>query len=300
MSQVCEEVHEWIETWVEKEIQKCKQKSCKKWCLCCNKWFCWIEIALVKVGQWVTRVVCEVVNITLDILGGILGIIFAIPILGRLLREIWSFVLDLLWRIVGIIGVILDWLGVDWQKKYRICIIILSKQGKPLTSEANLQPTIQSAQAVWKAAANVKLIVEAVHEVIRTDERDRNLVVECDVGAWTDDLFLTGSNFELYANTYCFDGAGRRLIGWASPVVVFVVEDVVNKAGCSLGPFSDYVTIEAANPKCLAHELGHAVYTYWEPHHSDPVNLMYKSCGGTKLREWQKILMRNSRHITYL
>jgi hypothetical protein len=43
-------------------------------------------------------------------------------------------------------------------------------------------------------------------------------------------------------------------------VVVFVVEDVVNKRGCSLGPFADYVTIEAASPGCLAHELGHAVY----------------------------------------
>jgi hypothetical protein len=298
MSQVCKEFHEWVESWVEQEIQKCKQKKCKKWCLCCNKWFCWIEIALVKIGQWVTRVVCEVVNVALDALGGILGLIFAIPILGRLLRQIWSAVLDLIWRIVGLIGALLDWLGVDWEKKYRICIIILSKQGRPLTSEAALTPTIQSAQAIWKSAANVKLIVEAVHEVISTDERDRNLVVECDFGAWTDDLFLTGSNFELYGNVYCFDGAGRRLIGWASPVVVFVVEDVVNKRGCSLGPFADYVTIEAASPGCLAHELGHAVYPWW--HHSDPVNLMHSSCNGTQLREWQRILMRNSRHITYL
>lgn len=299
MSQVCEEFHDWVESWVEQEIQKCKQKKCKKWCLCCNKWFCWIEIALVKVGQWVTRVVCEAVNIALDGLAGILGLIFAIPILGRLLRQIWSALLDVIWRIIGLLGVLLDWLGVDWEKKYRICIIILSKQGKPLTSEAALTPTIQGAQAIWKSAANVKLIVEAVHEVISTDQRDRNLVVECHFGAWTDDLFLTGSNFELYGNVYCFDGAGRRLIGWASPVVVFVVEDVVgSELGCSLGPFSDYVTIEAADPACLAHELGHAVYPWW--HHSDPVNLMHSICGGTQLREWQRILMRNSRHITYL
>src|SRR4030095_6706626 len=66
--------------------------------------FCWIEIALVKVGQWVTRVVCEVVNIALDAVGGVLGLIFAIPGLGRLLREIWNFVLDIFWRIVGLFG----------------------------------------------------------------------------------------------------------------------------------------------------------------------------------------------------
>ena len=298
MSQMCTEFYDWVESYVEERIQKCKQKKCKWWCACCNKWFCWIEIALVKVGQWVGRIVCEVVSVALDALAGILGLIFAIPILGRLLRQIWSGLIDLIWRIIGLVGVLLDWLGIDLEKKYRICIIILSKQGKPLTSEAALMPTIQTAQTIWKQAANVKLLVEDVHEVISTHERDRNLVVECDFGAWTDDIFLTGSNFELYANTYCFYGAGRRLIGWASPVVVFVVEDVVGKLGCSLGPFSDYVTIEAGNPVCLAHELGHSVYPWG--HHSDPLNLMNATCGGTQLKEWQKILMRNSRHITYL
>lgn len=297
MSQICEEFHEWVEEWVEQEIQKCKQKKCKKWCLCCNKWLCWIEIALVKVGQWVVRVVCEVVNVLLDALAAIISLILAIPIIGRLIKQILDFLTDLVWRIVGLLGSLLDWLGLDWEKKYRICIIILSKNGKPLTSEAALTPTIQSAQAIWKSAANVRLIVEDVHEVIPTDERDRNLVVNCDFGAWTDDLALTGSNFELYAITYCFDGSWRRLLGWASPVVVFVVEDVVGKRGCSLGLFSDYVTIEAASPGCLAHELGHAVYP-WK-HHDDPVNLMHSSCNGTQLKEWQKILMRNSRHITY-
>jgi hypothetical protein len=300
MSVICTEMYDWIEEWVEEEIQKCKQKKCKWWCACCNKWFCWIEIALVKVGQWVARVVCEVVSVALDALAGILSLIFMIPILGRLLRQLWSFVIELIWRIIGLIGELLDWLGIDIEKKYRICIIILSKQGKPLTTAAALQPTIQAAQAVWKSAANVKLIVEDIHTVIKTDERDRNLKVDCDFGAWTDDIFLTGSNFELYANTYCFYGTGRRLIGWASPVVVFVVEEIVNKLGCSLGIFTDYVTIEAGNPKCLAHELGHAVYFYLPQHHSDPNNLMHSSCNGTQLKEWQKILMRDSRHITYL
>lgn len=300
MSPMCDEFYDWVETWVEEEIKKCKQKSCKWWCACCNKWFCWIEIALVKVGQWVTRIVCEVVSIALDAVGGILGLIFAIPILGRLLRQLWDLLVELLWRLVGLLGVLLDWLGIDIEKKYRICIIILSKQGKPLTTEAALQPTIQTAQAIWKSAANVKLIVENIYTVVSTDERDRNLVVDCDLGAWTDDLLLTGSNFELYANTYCFFGAGRRFIGWAAPVVVFMVEKIVNKDGCSLGIFADYVTLEAKSPRCLAHELGHAVYMWWPQHDSDPMNLMHSSCGGTQLREGQRINMRNSRHITYL
>jgi hypothetical protein len=300
MSVICTEMYDWIEDWVEQEIQKCKQKKCKWWCACCNKWFCWFEIALVKVGQWVARIVCEVVSVALDAVAGILSLVFMIPIIGRILREIWSFVIEIVWRIIGLVGLLLDWLGIDIEKKYRICIIILSKQGKPLTTAAALQPTIMAAQAVWKSAANVKLIVEDIHTVIKTDERDRNLTVDCDFGAWTDDISLTGSNFELYANVYCFYGTGRRLIGWASPVVVFVVEDIGNKLGCSLGIFTDYVTIKAGNPRCLGHELGHAVYLHPRQHHSDPDNLMHSSCGGTQLKESQRINMRNSRHITYL
>jgi len=317
MAQLCEEFHEWVEEeiekpveeWREERVRKCKRKKCKKWCLCCNKWFCWIETVVVRVvtwvvitvGKWVVRVVCETVSLIVDIIGGILSIIFIIPVIGRLLRQIWDAFLELVWQIVGLGGVLLDILGVDIQKKMRICIIILRdpKTG-PLTNETDLMPTIQSAQATWKSAANIKLIVQDIHTIAASDIRERNLDVECDVGAWTDDVLATGSNFELYANTYCFDGVGRRLIGWGAPITVFAVRDIKGKRGCSLGPFSDYVTIVATRPGCLAHELGHACYLYWDQHHSDPDNLMHSSCGGTKLKKWQKVLMRNSRHVTYL
>jgi hypothetical protein len=313
MGQVCEEFHEWVEEeverpveeWVEKRVEKCRKRKCRKLCLCCNKWFCWIETIVEKVvtwvvitvGKWVVRVVCEVVNTALDALAGIVGIILAFPIIGRLIRQIWSGLIDLVWRLLGIPGLILDWLGVDWEKNYRVCVIILiDEREQALTTPADLMPTIDSAKAIWKAAANVRLIIEDIHTAV--DRRDRNLDVDCDFGAWTDDILLTGSNFELLGNVYCFDGTGRRLIGWASPVVVFMVRDVKDKRGCSLGPFSDYVTVEAKDPRCFAHELGHATYPWG--HHSDPNNLMFSSCGGTELKGWQRALIRNSRHVTYL
>jgi hypothetical protein len=317
MAQLCREFHEWVEEeiekpveeWREERVRKCRKRKCRKWCLCCNKWLCWIETVVVRVvtwvvitvGKWVVRVVCEAVNLVLDIVGVLVGILFLIPILGRLLRQVWDFFVELVWQVVGLIGVLLDLLGLDWEKKLRICIIILRDKAGPLTTAAALAPTLQSAQAAWKSAANVKLIVQDIHTIVSTDIRERNLDVDCDFGAWTDDLFATGSNFELYANLYCFDGAGRRLIGWGAPVIVFAVRDIAGtKRGCSLGPFSDYVTVEAARPDCLAHELGHACYLYWDPHHSDPANLMHSRCGGTMLEGWQKTLIRNSRHITYL
>ena len=317
MAQLCEEFHEWveeeiekpIEEWREERVRKCKRRKCKKWCLCCNKWLCWIETVVVRVvtwvvvtvGKWVVRVVCEVVNVALDVIGAIAGLIFAIPIIGRLIRQIWDAFLEIVWQLAGLPGVLADILGIDIRKKMRICIIILrDEKGSELTTEAALASTIQDTKTTWKNAANIDVIVQDVHTIIAGDLRESTLDVNCDFGAWTDDLLAPGSNFELLANIYCFDGAGRKLIGWGAPITVFCVRSIKGKRGCSLGVFSDYVTIEAGSPGCLAHELGHACYLYWEQHHSDPVNLMHSSCRGTELKKWQKVIMRNSRHVTYL
>jgi hypothetical protein len=316
MAEYCHSVQEWIEEqiekpieeWVKKEEKKCKKKKCKKWCLCCNKWFCWIETFFVKVvtwvvvtvGKWVTRVVCEIIAGALNIAGVLLGLIFAIPILGRLLHELWDILVELFWRIVGLLGLFLDLLGIELRKRLRICIIILTqeKDGKefPVATPADLKPDIDAAKRIYDQAANVELIVDGIHTI---DARapDANLDVHCGAGAWGDDLWVAGSWFELTANSYCFDGAGQRLIGWAAPVIVFVVRDVEGKKGCSIGPFSDYVTIEGGDPVCVAHEVGHAC-SLW--HVDPPDNLMNGQCGGTKLKKWQRVILRNSRHVTYL
>jgi len=115
MARVCREIVEaieetvWepIEEWVEKEEKKCKKKKCNWWCLCCNKWFCWIVTFLVKVITWVVktvvnfvvRVVCEiivvVVNIVVDVVGAVLNIIFDIlTILWNIITFDWDDVLD--------------------------------------------------------------------------------------------------------------------------------------------------------------------------------------------------------------
>lgn len=318
MAEYCREVQEWIEEkvekpieeWVKKEEKKCKKKKCKKWCLCCNKWFCWIETFFVKVvkwvivtvGKWVTRVVCEAVAGALNIAAVVLGLVFAIPILGRLLREIWDILVEIFWRLVGLLGLFLDLLGIELRKRLRICIIVLTedRDGKevPVSTLALLQPHIDSAKRIYLDQANVALIVDHIHTT-DTPAPEANLDVSCGAGAWGDDLWVTGSWFEIAANDYCFDGAGQRLIGWAAPVVVFVVREVggAGKKGCSLGPFADYVTIEGSDPICLAHEVGHAC-SLW--HVSAADNLMNPKCGRTKLKKWQRVILRNSRHVTYL
>ncbi|RMD95013.1 MAG: hypothetical protein D6813_01125 [Calditrichaeota bacterium] len=314
MAKYCREVQEWIEEeiekpvdeWIEKRVKKCKKKKCKKWCLCCNKWFCWIETTfekvvkwvVVTVGKWVTRTVCEVVHTTLDIIGLFLGLIFSIPLIGRLIKELWNLISEVANRILGVLDLILCIFGVSWTKKLRICIIILrDEKNTPTSTPEKLKPEIKKAQEIYRNAANIHLIVEGIYTVDNASPSS-NLDVGCGFNGWIEDLGLVGSYYERVANSKCFDSNSQRLTGWAAPVIVFAVRSVTGTAaGCSLGPFSDYVTIEGANPECLAHEIGHACTL---PHNSEKNNLMNPTCGGTKLNKLQKCILRNSRHVTFI
>jgi hypothetical protein len=91
MAEVCEEYKKWveeevltpIEEWQEQTVEKCKKKKCKKWCLCCNKWFCWLEtifIVVVKwvvviVGKWVIYTACRIISLILTLILTILNVL---------------------------------------------------------------------------------------------------------------------------------------------------------------------------------------------------------------------------------
>ena len=301
MSIYCREVHERVEKRIKKTRERCKKKKCKWWCGCCNKWFCWLETYFLTVVSFPIRVVCEVVDGVLSFVGIFTSIIARIPLLGRLIRQLWGLLTEIVWRLVGILGTIADVIGWEWTKRLRINIQILSNDKGPVASELDLAPYITDAQATYKEF-HIKLIVEDV-DILSPAAPAYALKPGCDEGAFGDDYWLAGSWFETQANRYKsgYQGGGRRLIGYGGPVTVFVVEDVQGKAGCSLGPLSDYVTIEGTisgrSPKCLAHELGHACGYI---HHAENVNnLMSSRCGGTRLTKWQRIVIRSSRHVTY-
>jgi hypothetical protein len=85
------------------------------------------------------------------------------------------------------------------------------------------------------------------------------------------------------------------------PVTVFVVRDVLGKAGCSLGPLVDYVTVDmgalkSRTRRVLVHELGHACGL---PHSGAAGNLMLPRRMGERLQPWQVAVLRTSRHVSY-
>lgn len=75
--EACEEVKRWVEeqvqqpveNWISRTEQQCREQACNWWCVCCNKWLCWLVTVVVRVvtwvvitvGKWVTSLVCKIV-----------------------------------------------------------------------------------------------------------------------------------------------------------------------------------------------------------------------------------------------
>ena len=82
--EACEEIKRWfeeevrqpVEQWTSREERRCREQSCNWWCLCCNKWFCWLVVLIVKVivwivvtvGKWVSYLVCKIVTTVIGII----------------------------------------------------------------------------------------------------------------------------------------------------------------------------------------------------------------------------------------
>jgi hypothetical protein len=158
---------------------------------------------------------------------------------------------------------------------------------------ADLEPHLAEAAAIFLGGAGVRLVPQVS---VSRRAGGRALVPGCGtVGSFLEDLGLRGSAYELLAADDSFSSGFRRLVGYGAPVVVFVVRELATRhLGCSLGPLTDYVTIAAARPVCLAHELGHACGL---PHSRHPSNLMYRSCGRRGLTRAQAAVVRSSRHV---
>ena len=207
-------------------------------------------------------------------------------------RQVARVVTEIVHRvIIGLPDLLLGF--ITWpEKKLRIKVLILvDEYGKPVASPADLTPSIDYARRVFKDRLNVKLLPyheEPMVEVLISPAPAAALRVECGWGAWGEEFGEAGEYF------------ADHLAGLVYPVTAYVVIDVMNKQGCSLGPLTDYVTLDRDGIKSgstLAHELGHACGLW---HSGTTSNLMYRnSSRGDGIKWFQKNLFRSSRHVTY-
>jgi len=181
---------------------------------------------------------------------------------------------------------------LNWpEKRLRVKIFILTdSHNNPILSQADLVASIDYAKKIFKRNFNVKLLAHhnSFAEVLQKSAPPEALHVKGSAGALAEEFTITGSFFAC------------NLSGVFYPVTAFVVIDIKGASGCSLGPISDYVTLNthgARDPSTLAHEIAHSCGLW---HLDDKSNLMWRSgTRGEEVKWWQKNLFRSSRHVTY-
>jgi len=103
--QVCHDVGKWIDTTVTEPVEKCVEQDCNWWCLCCNKWFCFIVWVVVTVVKWVVETVCEIVADVVDVVVAVVvGIInIVIGIFTWDWARVWDALVGIVSSVVGLI-----------------------------------------------------------------------------------------------------------------------------------------------------------------------------------------------------
>jgi len=126
-----EQVQQPVEQWVSQLQQTCVEQSCNWWCLCCNKWLCWLVWVVVKVVTWVLvtvlkwaiywvcKIVAFVVKIIVMVVVAVLKwvVVFVVCLftdpLGALksFRDLWNDVLDVFEEVVDFAKSLIDDIG---------------------------------------------------------------------------------------------------------------------------------------------------------------------------------------------
>jgi hypothetical protein len=212
--------------------------------------------------------------------------------LAALVRIIFKITIEAIHRlIINIFDTLFGFL--NWpEKKLRIKIFILpAPQDHPLPSVSDLNASIEFAKKSFKKNFNVKLLPHhngKFVEVLQTIPPSEVWYTKGGPASLIEEFKTAGSFF------------ASNLSGYFHPVTAFVVVNIKGATGCSLGPVTDYITMDAngaKSPSVLAHELAHACGLW---HVKDGSNLLYpNNRRGDDVKWWQKIFFRASRHVTY-
>lgn len=200
-------------------------------------------------------------------------------------------------RVVGIPDIGGSLAGSRRPKKLRVRVAILrDEQGKPVAAPEDVEPSLAEARRVLREALAIDLMASAEPLVRTVAEPAPAAALDspCAEGSWRADFGPGGAFFRRF-------GVRGPASGSGAPITVFVVREVLGKAGCSLGPLVDYVTVDLGalrgrTKRVLVHELGHACGL---PHSRLVENLMLPRRMGDRLESWQVAVLRSSRHVTY-
>ncbi len=188
----------------------------------------------------------------------------------------------------------------------RLHVVILSdEQGRPLTTEQALRPSLQLANGVLTAQAGIRVRVAAI-QVISEPAPARALDPRANKLLLLDDVL---GRTEFYRRHSAPVDLSAMVVG--APITVIVVRNIAGRVtGCSLGISADWVIVQSSlfdparrhtyDETVLAHELGHALNL---PHVRMTRNLMFPASSppeqvrGTQLQGWQAAILHANRHV---
>jgi hypothetical protein len=186
--------------------------------------------------------------------------------------------------------------GAPGTRRMRVRVLICrDEKGEPVATVEDVEPALEEARRVLRESAAIELLpaAEPVIATLEVAAPPEALDSPCAEGSWRADFGPGGAFFRRYSER-------APVTGSTAPVTVFVVREVIGKAGCSLGPLVDHVTLDMSGLKgrtkrVLVHEIGHACGL---PHSSAEENLMLPKRMGDRLQPWQVAVLRSSRHVS--
>lgn len=275
-----------------------------------------------------------------DVAAWFFGLLASIPVIGRFFSWLWNGIT----LVVGwIINLVLEFItGVAWvvgvrriEKKLPLMVInqIDPVTGTAVATNDQIKAQLDFLIRLFQVRADIKVVPMRPWRftnafsgapfslddfiVTQTSVNPVTLDVTCGTSAAAADLLLTGSSFQFMMNNLYW-GGGRRLSGYGKGIVVFAVRSFVGGgvAGCSLGPLTDYVTVDfdiPASPSSMvnlsqysvmAHEVVHSLGV---THSDDGNNLMFETSPSPipegNLNRWltdgQVFIMRCSNRVSY-
>lgn len=241
---------------------------------------------------------------------------------GDALSSGWGYLFNGLkeafWRILGLPDLILSLLGILIPKKLRVRVTILrDTDGKALYGDEELpqadrerelqlvQDAIDLFKKVFKDEANINVLAAGDKwiNIASGPAPSAALTAPCGFELFTDGFSEAGAYYRWVA----YKDAKGLLIGYGQSITAIVVDDISDKAGCSLGPLTSYLLIDKdgidvsqviPQASTLAHEMGHQCGLWHRPM---VANLMHKERRrGTDLSRWQRAWIRDSRYVTFL
>jgi len=297
MAWSCDEYQEWVEKEIRERIkrkrqgrrEKCKRKKCKKWCLCCNKWFCWIETFIYWVVEWIVRIVGEWI---LYVVCRIVTALVSLFLLGLSIAG-WIFK----W------GYCMFWGRSDMDKlpmkELQIEVVIVHKDEEtrnPIT-ERTIDQYIYYADMI-------------LHQEARITVKRRGKIRETvSSSLWRLDASSVGAKIREWVKAIFL------LIGRDNPryLTVYAIGGIQNAEALHQPLFGSVFIVDGNPDTTLAHELGHALLAFWNAWHSKKKgHLMYvpwtereddsgwtAQTGVPKLSRNERCTMRRSRWLEH-